>query len=629
MAKRNGSGPRVYSYIRFSTPEQALGDSERRQLAQAEAYAKRLKLPFDETLRLLDRGKSGYHGVHRKKGVLGEFLASVERSEVPQGSTLVVENIDRLSREEMMDALEMILFGLVKHGIKIHTLDTGSTYDREALNGGRIWELIAHITRAHGESKRKSDLGKANWTQKRRRALEEGHILTRQIPAWLKVVDGKFEVIPEAATAVNMIFDLKLQGLGKTKLTNTMNAEAPWTPPKNPKRKTNGWRESYVQKILRERAVMGEYQPHRKVDGKRKPLGDPMPDYYPQVVPPEKFYAVQERFKVNRGKAGRTGKVGNLFTHIVVCAYCGGPMRYTDKGNGWKYLVCDQGRRGVTCRSHSVRYNELEELVLDNCHKLRPEQVLPSQDEATERVNTLRQRVQGLAGTLEDVAQQVDNLVDQVARTQNATLRDKYEAKLAALEEQRLATQAQKDAAEKELAEAEAGTQNFRKWKAGLKELREAIAGGEPEIRLRLRNHLRELIAKVEVFAVGFEREYNPDCPLPAGSLKTPTLGVEDFAEEVDAMLQEYAPEFARGRKYHAFLRELTKRRMSKEGRFYRVHFVTGARVDLVPPGSLASGKRLVVADRRRKAEWRFVTPDLDRLWREFTEKNGKTRIVK
>jgi len=41
---------------------------------------------------------------------------------------------------------------------------------------------------------------------------------------------------------------------------------------------------------------------------------------------------------------------------------------------------------------------------------------------------------------------------------------------------------------------------------------------------------------------------------------------------------------------YHAFLHDLTKRRVSKEGRFYRVHFVTGRKVDLVPPGSLAGG---------------------------------------
>jgi len=64
---------------------------------------------------------------------------------------------------------------------------------------------------------------------------------------------------------------------------------------------------------------------------------------------------------------------------------------------------------------------------------------------------------------------------------------------------------------------------------------------------------------------------------------------------------------------------------MSREGRFYRVHFTTGATADLVPPGSLASGKELVTVDGRRQAGWRFVSPAIDRLWREFgTERNGR-----
>ncbi len=39
--------PRVYSYIRFSTPEQKKGDSLRRQTEAAEEWAKAHGLPFD------------------------------------------------------------------------------------------------------------------------------------------------------------------------------------------------------------------------------------------------------------------------------------------------------------------------------------------------------------------------------------------------------------------------------------------------------------------------------------------------------------------------------------------------------------------------------------------------------
>ncbi len=45
----------------------------------------------------------------------------------------------------------------------------------------------------------------------------------------------------------------------------------------------------------------------------------------------------------------------------------------------------------------------------------------------------------------------------------------------------------------------------------------------------------------------------------------------------------------------------------------------------MVPPGSLASGMELV-RDDRRKAGWRFVRPNVDRLWREYAAKHGQTK---
>ena len=76
---------------------------------------------------------------------------------------------------------------------------------------------------------------------------------------------------------------------------------------------TEGWRYSYIRKILKNRAVIGEYQPHMRRDGKRIPTGDPIPKYFPEIVKPKIFYAVQKLLEVNRGKGGRTGMVGSIF----------------------------------------------------------------------------------------------------------------------------------------------------------------------------------------------------------------------------------------------------------------------------------------------------------------------------
>ena len=91
---------KAYSYLRFSTPEQSKGDSKRRQIEGAEEYAKANGLVLDEKLR--DEGISAYSGANRDKGALGGFLKKVEKGLIPTGSVLIVESLDRLSRENVM-----------------------------------------------------------------------------------------------------------------------------------------------------------------------------------------------------------------------------------------------------------------------------------------------------------------------------------------------------------------------------------------------------------------------------------------------------------------------------------------------------------------------------------------------
>jgi hypothetical protein len=54
------SKARVYSYTRFSTPEQAQGDSYRRQTEAAAKWAKQRGLILDDALSFFDEGVSAY-----------------------------------------------------------------------------------------------------------------------------------------------------------------------------------------------------------------------------------------------------------------------------------------------------------------------------------------------------------------------------------------------------------------------------------------------------------------------------------------------------------------------------------------------------------------------------------------
>jgi DNA invertase Pin-like site-specific DNA recombinase len=238
----------VFSYIRFSTPEQAMGDSERRQLADAKAWAARKGYELDESLRLTDRGLSGYHGDHRRKGSLGTFLSAVESGAVPAGSILLVENIDRLSREGFVKTLRQIVFKLWDRGITLQTLSPEETYEPGCDNNPKFIALFIYLQRARDESARKSErVGKAR--EQERREARESKRITGPVPKWLKPiyrVIGKrkemerVEPIPEAAEAIGMAFDWKFKGLGGEVITQKLNEGPYWKPPKNPKAKTEG-----------------------------------------------------------------------------------------------------------------------------------------------------------------------------------------------------------------------------------------------------------------------------------------------------------------------------------------------------------------------------------------------------
>jgi len=97
---------KVYSYIRFSNLDQKKGNSTARQAQFAKSWATKNNMTLDSSLVMTDEGLSAYSGAHRNRGSLGQFLQLVEHEKIPVGSVLIVEAIDRLSREDLWTAQE-------------------------------------------------------------------------------------------------------------------------------------------------------------------------------------------------------------------------------------------------------------------------------------------------------------------------------------------------------------------------------------------------------------------------------------------------------------------------------------------------------------------------------------------
>src|SRR5262245_34426055 len=95
----------AFSYLRFSSPQQAAGDSVRRQTEATAAWCQRNRVELDAVLDLRDVGVSAFKGKNRENPdlhALAAFVTAVKTGRVPSGSFLVVENLDRLSREKIV-----------------------------------------------------------------------------------------------------------------------------------------------------------------------------------------------------------------------------------------------------------------------------------------------------------------------------------------------------------------------------------------------------------------------------------------------------------------------------------------------------------------------------------------------
>src|SRR5262249_5483624 len=201
-------------YLRMSTDIQLKGDSRRRQLEASKAYAEANGLELADDAQLEDIGISAFKGANVKGGALGQFLTAVKSGRGERGSYLLVESLDRLSREEILPAHSLFL-GIVQSGINLVTLVDGRVYDPKKTNLVDMITSLVIMERAHEESKTKSMRVGAAWKNKRKKAAE-GQPMTARCPAWLRLSPDRrsYELIPERVEIVRQIFADSAAGLG-------------------------------------------------------------------------------------------------------------------------------------------------------------------------------------------------------------------------------------------------------------------------------------------------------------------------------------------------------------------------------------------------------------------------------
>ena len=158
-----------------------------------------------------------------------------------------------------------------------------------------------------------------------------------------RLVNGKYEIVPEEAETVKRIFDLYLSGMGKLKIAKTLNAEGKRT------RENNLWRPSSIEVIIRNDSYTGNLTLQKTfcedvLSKKRVDNRGEYPQYMVQeshnaIISQELFDAVQAEIirRAEKCKSNHTPKK-YCFSGKLICEKCGRKFRRrtVSRGHTWQ-----------------------------------------------------------------------------------------------------------------------------------------------------------------------------------------------------------------------------------------------------------------------------------------------------
>jgi DNA invertase Pin-like site-specific DNA recombinase len=393
----------AFSYLRCSAKKQLRGDTKRRQLEWSQAVCEQRGFRMDDTFKMYDWGKSAFRSKNVDVGNLGVFLRAAEAGRIPAGSVLLVESLDRLSRDYVDDAWD-VFRRILKAGITIITRTPEREYTLEGVRNNffALLEPLFIFVRAHEESQTKSMRVREAWDERKQAAaagrVPHGH----NGPAWCVLTGDGYQLDLESARTVRAIFLWAREGLGVWRITGRLQNEDYPTMGRSKR-----WSVAYVRKILRTRMAVGDYQP-RRLDDKGKLVldGEPIQGYYPAAVTETEWKAAQQAVASRFRKTGRPGRSeANLFTGIIHEAYTQAPLMLQPSAprNGTRRAYLMTGKAGGTF----VRYDEVEETILYAVRQLKPRDVVDRPEVLDER-----------AGRISDLTKERINLNEKLAGLQ-------------------------------------------------------------------------------------------------------------------------------------------------------------------------------------------------------------------
>jgi DNA invertase Pin-like site-specific DNA recombinase len=474
----------AYSHLRFSSPQQATGDSIRRQTENRESWlAAHPRVRLDTSLVMTDAGRSAFRRKNRDTYALARFVDHIKLGRVEPGSYLLVENLDRLSREDAGEAVQLFLT-IVNAGVIVVQLSPAVMEFKRPVEAFALMFAIMELSRGHSESRLKSERCGSAWSKKQAAAASK--VVTRKLPGWVKCVDGRLVIDPARAETVRRLFALARDGHGAETIAARLNAEGvPILGRKAMKGDPITWAGTTVRYILHSRATIGEYVPYKHGGRRGQAAGEPVANYFPAVIDLDTFHAVQAAIATRKKIRGRRGRYVNLFAGLLVDARGGGRMTYWQGGRPAS-IVPSKAREGRGGRWIGFPAAVFESTILSQLGELKAADVTGDGSPA-KRVESLRGRL----GELDDLARAWE------ARMEDLPIVETVARKLAEIGAKRRAI-----AAELDEAVREAASPLSEAW-GELRSLADLLGSdGSDDLRVKVRAALRRAVASVHCLFV-------------------------------------------------------------------------------------------------------------------------------
>jgi len=405
---------------------------------------------------LHDLGTSSFTGKNADSGALGDFLRLVKAQRIPKGSALLVESLDRVSRQDPWETIRL-LTSLRDAGIEVHMINVKKVlYPKGAKPGENsvsASEVGLLAERAHEESKTKGDRLSRAFQAKRERALAgKVKFWSPHAPWWL-VVEGtdknrRYVVDPERQAVVEKIFKLATTGGAPQAIARQLNEEGCRTWRRTYLRNERGkivrdaehhkakftesrWTENRVREMLRNDAVLGTLTATAKT--KERERGYTVPDFYPPVITDRTLVTRARQALAARWRKGKSShndeRTINLFRRILrhrgfwvrhACQRNGTLDPKTGKKafNGYYDAIDPNGKKGARLL-FIISERQLEPVIISGLSELAESEILAQskpRESATPKLRTQLARLETQRENLLDALQAGDVAKEDVGK---------------------------------------------------------------------------------------------------------------------------------------------------------------------------------------------------------------------